>query len=117
LSRKKEPDDRVRFEADLRTVRERAQLELQGLDEERRSLRRLIATIDRHLEPRAHRAKASTPANKPDLLELVREHPGIRVSMAAQLVKGDPEEVLAEVRRLESSGRVRRTGLGWTATP
>jgi hypothetical protein len=112
-----ERDGRTRFEAELRAIRERAQLDLRRLDDERRSLRRLITVADRHLGTHARRKKQPPRASKPEPLGLIREHPGIRASMVARLTGRDADEVAVEIQRLESTGQVRRTGLGWTAAP
>ncbi len=104
---------KARFERELRKLRREAEVELTRLDEERRRLRRLISFADDYTGGRGRKLGAGASQAPISLLRAVREHPGVRASMLARLVKRPFEQVEAELADLARRERVERTGLGW----
>jgi hypothetical protein len=112
-------EERVDFERDLRRLRGRAENELDRVEEERTRLRRLIAFIDGYGGQGEEVPAKRKPTRRPrgrrptDLLEVVRERPGVRASMLAMVSGREVEDVVAELSEHERAGRVERNGLGW----
>jgi hypothetical protein len=97
-------------------MRDRAQYEIKLIDDERRALRRLLAFANRYLDKGSGRSKVRRRPPKTMPLTIIREHPGIRSSMVAQLLRREAPEVASEIEELESTGQIRRDGLGWVST-
>jgi hypothetical protein len=101
------------FEAELQRLRAEALTEIDRLDAERRSLKHLVAVVDRYLKPVRRTRRAAIP---PSPLDVIHERPGVRSSMVATALSRDIDDVAGEIQALELSGRIRRDGLGWKKT-
>jgi len=115
LSPRRRQTPEAQFNADLRSLRDRAQAEIKLLDDERHALKRLVAFADQYLGKEPGGSLKRQRQTVPVPLTIIKEHPGIRSSMVAQLLQREVTGVASEIKELESKGQVRRDGLGWIA--
>ena len=102
---------------ELLELRDRAKAELTDLDQTRRQLKRLISFAEDYARSGSFIAsRKETRRPRDPFTFALREHPGIRGSMLAMVLRQPQNSVLAELERREASGSVRRDGLGWRLT-
>jgi hypothetical protein len=108
--------DRATSNEAFRTLRSRAQAELEQLQQQQQTLERLIEFVDEYTStksrpaPKPRRRRRRRPTS---LIEVIRERPGIRTSMLAMVVDRPSEEIAGELVGHEQEGTICRDGLGW----
>ena len=84
--------------------------ELEPLVEEYERIERMVAALDGHAPPtRAAMARRTTAERKAEILEIIRDSPGIRVKDVAARIGLTVPRVVQLVNALESDGSVERT--------
>jgi hypothetical protein len=91
----------------------RAELEarLAALVDETAAIRKALAALDRPSSRRPRRTRVDLGSQ---LLQELAATPGARASLLAMSLNRDPAEVQLVLSRLEASGQVSRSGLGWS---
>jgi hypothetical protein len=107
-SRKPRKVNSAEFQAALGRLRPAIEAEIAQLDDLRGRLLLLLGLIDNY----PNEALASSARSVKDL---VTEHPGIRLSMLAMVLKRERDSVRVDLEGLQRDGFVVRDGLGWRA--